>query len=292
MALSNPRIIYGIHSLSPYSRTTKVPCGILKVMNSANLSLSAEQELLYAGSNRAPWASESKTLSTELSCKVSAYPDFLFSLFLGASVTSNVAEASGAISVAAANFSGTSIINGSNGISAVSVIPSTGAANLKFGKYVLKATSSTVVKLYLMSDVDGAHGTAAPYTDDTLEVASITVAAGTNDVAALGLRFTGVGTPAFTVGHSATFEVRSPNTASTDIVVGASASTMPAFGCILMAQKRATGEVFEIDAPYCVGSGLPITLEEMKFSEPELKMIMLYDSTTDKVFSIRHAILA
>lgn len=288
MALSNPRIIYGVHSLSPYQRSDKMPYGILKVIGSASIALSSEQELLYGGSNKFPWAAEGKTVSTEFTAKVKAYPDFLFTLFLGASVTQNVAESGGAISKALTNQLGTSIVSASNGISGMSIIPSTGAANLKFGKYVVKATGTAAIKIYRLSDIDK-RGLSADYVDDSLEVASIaTVAVGTNDVASLGIRFTGIGTMAFVVGNTATFEIRPPNTQSTDIIIGQAGISLPNFGCILLAQKRATGEMFEIDAPNCVGSGLPMSFEEQAFSQPELKMTMLYDSAEDKVMSIRH----
>ncbi len=288
MPLANPRILYGVHSLSPYRRSDKLPYGILKVIGSASIALSSEQELLYAGSNKFPWAAEGKTVSTEFTAKVKAYPDFLFNLFLGATTTTNAAEAGGSVNNFA-NFLGTSIQNATNGVSTIIAIPSTGAANLKTGKYVLKATAATQLKVYLLSDVD-ARGAAADYVDDTLEVATLTVTAGTNDIASLGLRLTGVGTIAFTIGHTALFEVRSPNTQSTTIVIGQAGLTLPNFGCVLLAQKRATGEIFEIDAPNCVGAGLPMSFEEQAFSQPELKMTMLYDSTSNQVMTIRHVL--
>jgi hypothetical protein len=291
MPLANPRIIYGVHSLAPYRRTDKLPFGILKVIGSASIDLSSDQELLFAGSNKFPWAAEGKTVSTEFTAKVKAYPDFLFSLFLGATVTVNAAESGGAISSPLTNFLGATIQSGTNGVSAVSIIPSTGAANLKFGKYMVRATAATTLKVYLLSDIDQ-RGTAAPYVDDTLEVATASIIVGTTDVVSLGLRFTGVGTIAFTIGNTAIFEVRPPNTQSTNMIIGQAGVTFPNFGCILLAQKRATGEMFEIDAPNCVGSGLPISFEEQAFSQPELKMTMLYDSSADQVMSIRHIVPA
>jgi hypothetical protein len=289
MALSDPRIIYGIHSISPYSRTTALPYGILKVIGSANLALTSDLEQLFAGSNKYAWAAENKTVNTELTAKVKAYPGFLFSLFLGATVTDTGVDTAGTVSTAA-NKVGTSVI-AATGVLTPIVIPSTGAANLKFGKYVLKATAATTLKVYLLSDIDFARGTDETYVDDTLEVAEITgIATGANsDVASLGLRFTGgASATAFTTSDTATFEVLPPSTKSSAIVVGKSTDTFPAFGAILMAQKRATGEMFEIDAHNCVGGGLPINLEENAFSQPELKMTCLYDSTLDRVFTIRH----
>jgi len=289
MALSDPRIIYGIHSISPYSRTDGMPFGILKVVGSANLALSSDLEQLFAGSNKYAWAAENKTVSTELSAKVKAYPGFLFSLFLGSSVTDVGVDSSGTISVAA-NKLGTSMI-AATGILTPIVIPTTGAANLKFGKYVIKATGAAAFKVYLLSDIDAARGTDSVYVDDTLEVATITgVATGANsDSATLGLRFTGGGSAtAFITGNTATFEVLPPSTKSSSIVVGKSTDTFPSFGALLLSQKRSNGEMFEIDAHNCIGGGLPMSMEENAFSQPELKMTCLYDSSLDRVFTIRH----
>lgn len=290
MAVSDPRIIYGIHSISPYSRLDKTPYGILKVIGSAALALSADLEQLFAGSNKYAWAAESKTVSTELTAKVKAYPGFLFSLFLGATVTDAAADAAGTISTLT-NFKGTSLQNAVTGISTVT-IKAASKANLKFGKYVVKVLTATTIGIYLLSDIDIARGTASSYVDDTLKlsdtVAAIT-SAGAIDVIGLGLTFTGgSGTIAMTVGDTASFEVLPPSSKSSQIIVGKSTDTFPNFGALLLAQKRATGEMFEIDAHNCVGGGLPISLEEQTFSQPELKMTCLYDSTLDRVFTMRH----
>ena len=286
MSLAQPRIFYGIHSIAPKRRTDGLPYGILKVIGSCSLALSADLELLYAGSNKAPWAAESKTLSTEISAKVKAYPGFLFELFLGATVTDNAADSAGSIEVFANKY-GSTVKDAVNGISAVGVIPTTGAANLKFGKYVLKATDTDTVKIYLLSDVDIKRGTDATYVDDTLEVGSVDISSATNDVAALGLRFTKTGTPAFTVGDTATFEVRTPSSKSSKISVGSSSSTFPAFAMIMMGQKRSTNEFVEIEAHQVIANGLPMAFEENAFSQPEVKMQCLYDATEDEIFEIR-----
>lgn len=289
MALSNPRIIFGIHSISPYNRVTKMPYGILKVIGSANLALSSDIEQLFAGSNKFAWAAEAKTVNSELTAKVKAYPGFLFELFLGASVTDAGVDSSGAVSTPVAGTG--ALINATTGLASIIVIPSTGAANLKFGKYVLKATSSTAVKLYSLTDIDMARGTDGSYVDDTLEVSgphTVSDTGGTTDITAYGLRLTGgSGTVALTIGDTIKFEVKPPSASSSAIVVGSSTATFPSFGALLMAQKRATGELFEVDALNCLASGLPIALEEQAFSQPEIKMQCLYDSTNDAVFKIR-----
>ncbi len=289
MSLADPRIIYGVHSISPYSRTTGLPYGILKVIGSANLALKSDLEQLFAGSNKFAWAAENKTVSTELTAKVKAYPGFLFSLFLGATVTDAGVDTAGTCSTLT-NVNGSSLKNATTGIAAIAV-KAAQKANLKFGKYLLKVLTSTTVGVYLKSDIDITRGTDVVYTDDTLLV-TLTIAtitsAGTIAMDNLGLELTGgSGTIGMTVDDTASFEVLPPSTKSSSVVVGKSTDTFPAFGALLLSQKRATGEMFEIDAHNCVGGGLPINMDENAFSQPELKMTCLYDSSLDRVFTIR-----
>jgi hypothetical protein len=62
---------------------------------------------------------------------------------------------------------------------------------------------------------------------------------------------------------------------------------LPAFGAIILAQKRATGEMFEIEAFNVIATGFPIPMDEFAFSQTELKMVCVYDSAADAVFKIR-----
>lgn len=288
--LSAPRILYGIHSISPYSRTDHTPYGILKVIGSANLALSSPLEQLYAGSNKYAWAAENKTVASNIKAKVKAYPGFLFQLFLGATVTVVSGDASGTVSTPV-NKQGTSIIAAA-GLASITVL-SGSKTNLKFGQFVLKALTATTLGLYLLSDIDITRGTAAAYTDDTLvlvETISIATTVATN-LTDVGLVLTGgATTTAFVTGDTAYFSVLPLSSQTTQIVVGQSTDTFPAFGALLLAQKRATGEMFEVDAHYCVGGGLPMDFTENAFSQPQLEMACLYDSTLNRVFTIRHII--
>lgn len=293
MGLSAPRILFGVHSLSPYSRTTHLPYGILKVIGSSSMTMQAALDELYGGAQKFSWAAESKTIKAELACKVKAYPGFLFTQFLGGTDTDNVAEALGSASVIS-NVFGTSVMNGTTGIATVSV--TTGSeGDAKFGKYVIKAVSATTVDLYLYSDVDIARGTTGSFQDDTLKITAtpvtITGTAGTVNVPNFGLTLHGgSGAVALVVGDTATFSVRPKNTGSSDIVIGQASTSLPAFGAIILAQKRATGEMFEVEAFNCIGSGFPIAMDEMAFSQTEIKVSCVYDSANDAVFKIRSVI--
>lgn len=289
--LSAPRILYGIHSLTPYNFLDGSFYGTVKVIGGSQIALSGDLSKLHGGSNKFPWAIEEGILSAEITAKVKEFPDFLMELLLGVAPTANAAEASGNVSTAA-NKKGTSVIAASTGIAAVVVIPTSGAANLKFGKYVIKAVSATTVDVYLSTDVDIARGTDAEFSTDTLKVAAaqtITTAGVNTDIASIGIRLTGgSGTIAMVVGDTATFEVRPINTKSMDVVIGKNEDEFPEFGCIVMAQKRGNGEMFEIDCYRVKGVGLPLSLQENAFSEAELKMEAFYDSTRNGVMKIRH----
>ena len=109
MSLSAPRIIFGIHSLTPYDRSTRLPYGILKVIGSSNIGLSSSVEELYGGSQRFSWAAEGKTFKAEIAAKVKALPGFLFTQFLGGTSVDSGVSATGSASTAA-NFKGSSIV--------------------------------------------------------------------------------------------------------------------------------------------------------------------------------------
>ncbi len=290
MGLSNPRSTYGIHSASPYNRSTGLFYGTMKVLDSSSLSLTAEQNDLTGGSNKYPWASEDGAISAEMSLKVGQMEDFMFELFLGKAPTAQSAETSGNVSTLT-NKNGTSVV-AATGIASVSAITTTGPANLKFGKYVVKAMSATTVKVYHSTDIDHARGTDVEYADDQLSVTAsaltITTGADTN-IAALGVKLVGgAGTIGMTTGDTATFEVRPINTKSMGVRIGAAADVFPEFGCIIMAQQRSTGEMFEVDAFRCKASGMPIGFEAFAWNKPEVKAKLLYDSVKNGVFDVRH----
>lgn len=289
MALSNPRIIFGVHSVSPYNLTTASFYGILRVLGGSSLSLAGELVKLNGGSSKYPWAVEDGLITAEMSLKPKEYPDFLFELFLGKAPTAVGVDSAGAVSTVT-NKNGTSIV-ASTGLASVSVIPTTGAANLKFGKYVVKYASATTLAIYASSNIDFNRGTDETYDDDLLLVATTAAitTGGNTDMATLGLRFVGgAGTIAFVSGDTATFEVKPPSTKSMSVSIGANSDTFPEFGAICMAKQRSNGEMFEIDALRCKGVGLPLGLEENKFSEAEIKAECFYDSAQDAVLKLRH----
>lgn len=289
MSLSDPRLVFGIHSVALYNRTTALPYGILRVLGGSSLSLQGELVKLTGGASKYPWGVEEGLITAELSMQIREYPDFLFELWLGKAPTAVGADTAGTVS-AITDKNGTSVV-ASTGIASVTVIPTTGAANLKFGKYVVKATSATAVSLYTYSDIDFARGTDETFDDDNLLVESgLTISTGANtDVASLGLRITGgAGTIGMTTGDTATFEVLPPSTKSSSVTIGATSDTFPEFGALVLAKKRSNLEMTEFDLFRCKAVGLPFGLQQNAWSEGEVKAEVFQDSAQNGIFKFRH----
>lgn len=286
---SAPRSFYGVHSFTPYSRTNATPYGIIKVLKSSSLSLSATLVDLLGGSNKYPWNSEEGEIKAELSLKFGEFPNFLFTLFLGKAPTAVSTEATGSVT-ALTNYNGTSVV-ATTGIATVNLI-SASDADLKFGKYTVVAVSTTTVDVYMSSDCDMGRGTNGSYTTDTLKIAAaqtITQSVATS-ITGYGFKLTGGGgTIGMTVGDSATFYVLPDHTGASTVVIGGIADQVyPEFGAIVMAQKRGNQEMVEIDCYRCKAAGMPLNFSENAWAEGDVKIKLLYDSSLDGVFQFRH----
>jgi len=289
MALSEDRIVYGIHSIAPYRRSDRTPYGILKVLGGGTISLSSEFEDLFGGSNKFAWASEPKTITSEFTATVKSMPDFLFELFLGASVSTTAASATGSVLTAVTNKLGTSVQDATTGIASVAIAT---AADAKHGVYVVVATGADTVDIFHYTDIDHLVGSDLSYQDDALKItASAITVPGTGGTVAIpntGLELTGgSGSIAFVTSDTAFFIIAKPHAGVSEITVGESGATFPLHGLDLLAAKRSNGDLFEIEAFSAIGAGMPISLEETVFAIPELTTKLLYDTPENAVFKIR-----
>ena len=289
MALSENRIVYGIHSMAPYSRSTGLPFGILKVIGGGSLSLSAEFEDLFGGSNKYAWASEAKTTSAEFTAAVKSMPDFLFEVYLGASVATISASALGSIVDALVNVKGVSLFDATTGIANVG-IKSGSEADLKDAKYIVKAVSATTVDVFMYTDVSASNGTDIVYEDDLLKITAspLTIATGVAvEIPDTGLELTGgSGSIALVTDDTADFRIAAAHGGISEITIGKTSSAFPEHGFVALGAKRSDNSLFEIEAFKAVGAGFPIALEETVFSIPELTIKLLYDSEKDAVAKI------
>ena len=285
MALSEPRVVFGIHSIVPYDRTTDDPFGLLRVLGGGEINLEAERVTLFGGSNRFPFVSEAGRIEAEFTFTAKEYPDFLFELFLGADITLTAAEAAGSTNNLA-NVVGTSVVS-TAGIVTATVDT---AADLKFGHVVIKAVSATTVDLFVHANIDSAKGATDLDIDDDLKLSGgpfTIVAATPTNIAQLGIDLNGdAGAIAMVTDDVASFDIFPIHTGASTIEVGKVGTVFPEFGVRMMAAKLSDGRIFEINAFRANGSGLPIGLTENEFSEPELSMVLLFDSAQGKVFDL------
>lgn len=291
MAINKPRTFYGLHSATMVNRSTNVPYGILKVLKSASTTANRDSVDLFGGSNPNTWDTEYGNINTEVSLTFSEFKPFLFTL-AGYDVTTNVAEANGSVSATPTNVNGTTV-NSTGGVTAIAM--STGAggyANFKDGEYVIVATSSSDVDIYAITDINYQVGTDLTINDalDGTGVLKITTGAltlsGTAvDVPSMGIKITGVASPAMTAGDTATFTVRSTNVGSYEYSFGENPQPIE-FGMYLYSQKKANGEYSVDHYPRCKFGSVPLARNEKAFTEVSIPVKVLYD--TAKGYASKH----
>jgi len=288
MALSQPTQIFGLHQVTPYSRTTGKPFGTGKVLGTLNLALTGELVESFGGSNKFAFAVEEGVISSEITLAIKEYPDFLFELFVGKAPTVTAAEASGSITTLT-NKKGTSAVSATVGMASIAI---TTAADAKFGEYTVEVITSTTVDVFISTDIDAKRGTDLVIQNDLLKItASALTVPGTDGTVVIpntGLTITGgSGSVSMTIGDTATFKVKPINDGSTDVIIGASGDTNQEFGLIAMAQKRSDGQMVEFNFFRCKGSGMPVPLEEKVWAQSEINIRAFQDATLDGVFSYR-----
>ena len=289
MALSAARHIFGIHSITPYSRTTGLNYGTSKVLKGASLNLSGETVKLQGGSYAYSWAVEDGYMSGEISFTPSEYPEFLFELFLGKAPTESTSGSGSTTTLT--NKSGSSIVDAATGIASVGVTAGS-QLNLKFGKYTAKYVSPTTIDIYCTTDADFNRGTDVVFQNDDLKITEtpLTITTGGSVVAVpnFGISLTGgSGTIALSATDTATFEVLPPSSRSYVVKIGGTSDRTVEFGAYLVSEPLGNGEFFVADCYRCRGIGLPIGLTPKEFSESEIKADVLYDTSENAVCQIR-----
>ncbi len=292
MSFGYNRINYGIHSICPFRISDGLPYGILKVLGGGTMTLSSEFEELFGGSNKFAWAVESKTISSEWTATVKSMPDFMFELFLGASVTTTAASATGTVGDFA-NVLNESVLDAATGIASVAV-KSGSDEDLKDGIYIVKAVTATTVDVYALTDIEfkklGATNV-LEYLNEDLKITDspLTITTGAAvEIVGLGVELTGgSGTIGMTADDTARFSVRSAHNGLSTIDIGSGSTIFPEHRQLCLGQKRANGDTFEMELYRVVGSGMPIPFEEQTFAIPELAMKLVQDGCEDKVATIR-----
>ncbi len=284
MSQSEIRKVFGVHSVTPYSRTTHLPYGELKVLEGATFSLQGELVELKGGSFQYPWAVEDGAQSADLSFTPSQYEEFMFELFLGKAPT---ASSSGTGSVTTLTDVSGDLVSATTGVASVAVKT---ASDLKVGKYILKATDTNKVAVYGLYGGDLDRGTDKSFEDDNLKLtaADLTIPSSGASVEASGFGFEfvgGSGTVSLTSGDTAEFEVTPAMSRSYEVTIGGRTDKTPYWGALVAAEQGDDAFLIEIYKAKAVG--MPINMEMKAFSKAEINAKCMYDAAKNGVCKIR-----
>lgn len=275
MAIEKVRDFFGIKYLIPYNITTKVPLVILRAIGEISYENSVDKVELVGGHADAAYDVEYGQPSPTLSGTVREYPSELFEIMETCTVTDYSAEASGSVGTMT-NANGTSIVK-NNGLTGVAVGT---AANLVFGQYVLVATGAQTLELRI-------NGLSDSFLDmQGLVVATIsTTTTGSVAVAAAGITLTVTGTPNYTVGDTAYFDVKPINTGSTKVVVGT--GTVPTnFGVRCVFPRKSDGVLHYIDVFNVSARGMSWKGVSREFSEFDINWTPVIRSSDNGVYEV------
>lgn len=286
MSLSKSRVVFGVHQVTAVNRTTGLPYGTAFVVQGSTFKMEGDVVELRGGSNRFAVAIEDGDVNAELGFNVSEYPNWLFEVFGGKAPTQGAAEATGNVSALVNKF-GSSVVAATGLLAAITT---TTAADLKFGKFVVKASAVDEVKIYALTNVDFGRGSSLEYADDSLLIdtwSGITTGS-THLVPSLGITLTaGAGVTAMTIGDTATFEIRPINTINRSVKIGGISDVFPEFTGLIYAQKSGSGAVFEIEAYKLKAIGVGLGAERKQFGQNEYTAKAAYDTVENAICRIR-----
>jgi hypothetical protein len=283
MTVSPTYTIFGIHQLTAISRSDGTVYGTIKALGDATFDTAREQVKVYGGSNPFPFDTQYGNISGDMSVTIREFKPFLWTL-TGNTVTTTAASTTGTVTTLTNIGSAAApIMDGTTGIASVAVTAGN-KANLKAGRYLVKAESATTVSVFAYTDVDMGAGAALPALDDTNLLTespylTITTGSAVTTLANLGIQFVGgSGTIGMTVGATAYFDITPVNTGGS-IKVTNNANPVPvACSLVLAAQKQTGGQVDYTYFPYCTIDSVPQNYGEKKFTEGDLKISVMYDA--------------
>jgi hypothetical protein len=270
MPIPKPRDFYGLKYLVLYDLLTRAPHVLLRVVSEMAYESTQDRVPLQGGDSEAPWDVEYSQPDPTMTCTVREYPIELYQVVETTTISTNAAESNGSAS-GLANVQGTSVFDGSNGVSAVAV-KTAEKANLKFGKYVFKATAAQTLEVYVLGVASGFDNIKA------LFVTSVDCSSsGTVDIDSLGITLTVTGTAAFTTGDTAVVDIRPENLGSESVIVGK--GTVPSeFGLMCIFPKKTDGVLHYIDVFRCSARGMPWRATSREWSEFELNITPLVNT--------------
>lgn len=285
---------FGIQSVSAVNRSTGLPYGMAAIVGDGSIALTASSVDNRGGSSLFPRATEITEIDSQATFNLRTWPDWIFTVFFGASVSTTAASASDGTFSALTNYIGTSVFSATVGVSSAN-LKSGEAANLKSGWYMVLAVSATTVDVYRVSDFQSVRGTNLYFDDDTLKITTaaltITDTGGVTEIPGTGIELTGgSGTIAMTADDVAFFQVTTPHNGISDIDLGQTGIVFPEHELHMVGKQRGSGETAMIRCYKAQAvSGITIPFSQSDFAATDIAVKLLLDDTTGKIATMRYA---
>jgi len=285
------RYAFGIHSVGAVNRSTGKPYGMIATVGDASINVEASSVDLRGGSILAARATEQTEADYNASYTAKSWPDWMFTVNFGATITKIGASATDGTISALVNYLNTTVFSATTGIT-TATLKATKAGDLKFGHYIVIAASASTVDVYTTSNFDFTRGADLFFENDEMEITATALSittAGVTEIPGTGVELTGgSGTIALVVGDVAVFEVAPPHNGISDIQMGKQDALPPEHELWFFGKKRASGECMSIrcyKAQAVSGGSIPMSMSD--FASTDFAIKLLYDDTYGRVFDIR-----
>ena len=286
------RYSFGIHSVGAVNRSTGKPYGMIATVGNASINVEASSVDLRGGSVLAARATEQTEVDYNATYNARSWPDWMFTVNFGATVSTIAASATLGTISALVNYINTSVFDATTGIT-TATLKSNEEDSLKFNHYIVVATDATNVDVYTTSNFDFTRGDDLFFDDDTLKITitPLTIVTGSAvEVPGSGIELTGgSGTIGMVAGDVAVFEVAPPHNGISDIQMGALGTLPPEHELWFFGKKRASGESMSVrcfKAQVVSGGSIPLSLSD--FAATDFTVKLLFDDDFGRVFDIRY----
>jgi hypothetical protein len=286
---------------------THEPLKLFKKVAELTIPFEAEAEDYIGGGDLMAEEAGIKTYKSDMTLQLKQYDREMYAYLSSAVVTIGAAEPSGYVSAAAIPPTAVYSVGATNTISStvtgIASIAVSNVANLKTGKYIIKAASATTIYFMPCSDFEfgGAFtaGTQVNFATNALgtDIANrqlmvtgtapftFSVSNGAQTVlTGFGLTITGGSAVAMTPGDTAEIEVRAANIENDQIILGKAEMMIPKrYAMLATMDSKATGEVIYVFAPKVMPLGFNIPLKQKAWSDaaPKLKMLHYTNESED-----------
>jgi hypothetical protein len=282
--------VFGVQSVTFSNQQTKIPIAQLKVPAELNFPFEADLVDLFGGANKFVLEAEPAYFKSTVTMQFKQFDAALYKILSGATITTNVTpNTTGTLGTPEAivtNGATNTVTDVTKGIASTAI---TAAVDLKVGRYIIVAMSSSTVDIYAITDLEANMGTnTMTYADNTLLVigSPFTLSNAATTITGLGFSITSVATPVMTTGDSAYIDVMPPRVADEQIVIGMSNLYIPKVDVWCSTQEKGNGESYLIHIPNMQPSGLQLPLKEFAWAANSPKLTALYDSTANMIAQV------